>query len=297
MAWECAGLLMRRSVDPGAGLQELVELWSANSADDLHRVLVLHPVMRRSADAFEPYGLLVKHHEAEPDSSIVTALLLLTDQRWRDGVSHLVRRIEDAGVLDAGALDLLAQTFLSADKALYWEVPDDWFDEMGVIISFDDDPSTAEQPGAAVGPTVARRDLPPPLRRWAAARIVRQEPSSWGAVFARARELDSRSSAAIMNGLLDVVDMIAMPAQNLLIRAGLDSSDHAVRRVAFGLVAARDGFDAAYARAINDPNARIRAWAQAGMEAPPAGSSDKRPNPRGPREAVGMKSENPSTLF
>ena len=124
MAWECAGLLMRRSVDPGAGLQELVELWSANSADDLHRVLVLHPVMRRSADAFEPYGLLVKHHEAEPDSSIVTALLLLTDPRWRDGVSHLVRRIEDEGVLDTGALDLLARTFLSADKVLYWKVPD-----------------------------------------------------------------------------------------------------------------------------------------------------------------------------
>ena len=288
---------MLLSFDPGAGLQELVELWSANSADDLHRVLVLHPVMRRSADAFEPFGLLVKHHEAKPDSSIVTALLLLTDQRWRDGVSHLVRRIEDAGVLDAGALDLLARTFLSADKALHWEVPDDWFDEMGVIISFDDDPSTAEQPGAAVGPTVARRDLPPPLRRWAAARMVRQEPSSWGAVFARTSELDPRSSAAIMNGLLDVVDMIPMPAQDLLIGAGLDSPDYAVRRVGLGLLAARDGFDAAYARAIRDPNARIRAWAQAGVETKPAGSADKRPIPRGPREAVGMKSENPSPLF
>ena len=288
---------MRRSVDPEDGMRELAELWSANSADDLHRVLVLHPIVRRSADAFEPYGLLVKHQEAEPDSSIVTALLLLTDPRWRDGVSHLVRRIEDEGVLDAGALDLLAQTFLSADKALYWEVPDDWFDEMGVIISFDDEPPPAEQPDEAVGPTVARRDLPPPLRRWAAARMVRQEPSSWGAVFARTRELDPRSSAAIMNGLLDVVDMIPMAAQDLLIRAGLDSSDHAVRRVGLGLVAARDGFAAAYARAIRDPNARIRAWAQAGMETQSAGASDKRPNPRGPREAVGMKSENSPTLF
>ena len=48
---------------------------------------------------------------------------------------------------------------------------------------------------------------------------------------------------------------------------------------------------------IGDPNARIRAWAQAGVETQPAGSSDKRPNPRGPREAVGTKLENPSTLF
>ena len=153
------------------------------------------------------------------------------------------------------------------------------------------------QPDEAVGSTLVRRDLPPPLRRWAAARMVRQEPSSWGAVFARTRELDSRSAAAIMNGLLDVVDMVPMPTQDLLVRAGLDSSDHAVRRVGLGLVAARDGSAAAYARAIRDPNARIRAWAQAGVETQPAGSSDKRPNPRGPREAVGTKLENPSTLF
>ncbi len=153
------------------------------------------------------------------------------------------------------------------------------------------------QPDEAVGSTLVRRDLPPPLRRWAAARMVRQEPSSWGAVFARTRELDPRSAAAIMNGLLDVVDMIPMPAQDLLVRAGLDSSDHAVRRVGLGLVAARDGSAAAYARAIRDPNARIRAWAQAGVETQPAGSSDKRPNPRGPREVVGTKLENPSTLF
>ncbi len=278
-------------------MRELAELWSAKSADHLHRVLVLHPIVRRSADVIEPYGLLVKHHQAEPDSSIVTALLLLTDPRWRDGVSHLVRRIEDKGVLDTGELDLLARTFVSADKALYWKVPDDWFDSVGVIINVDDEPSMAEQSDEPVGPTVVRRDLPPPLRRWAAARMVRQEPSSWGAVFARTRELDSRSSAAIMNGLLDVIDLIPMAAQDLLIRAGLDSSDHAVRRVGIGLVATRDGFDAAYARAINDPNGRIRAWAQAGMETRPAGSSDERPNLSGPREMPGTKSETPSTLF
>ena len=127
--------------------------------------------------------------------------------------------------------------------------------------------------------------------------MVRQEPSSWGAVFARIRELDSRSSAAIMNGLLDVVDMIPMPAQDLMISAGLDSSDHAVRRVGLGLVAARDGSAAAYASAIRDPNARIRAWAQAGMETQPAASSDERPNPTGRRKAVGTKSEDSSTLF
>jgi hypothetical protein len=278
-------------------MSEFVGLSSANSADDLHRVLVLHPIVRCSADAFEPFRLLVKHHEAEPDSSIVTALLLLTDPRWRGGVAHLVRRIEDEGVLDADALELLARTFLSAEEALYWKVPDDWFDEGGVSITFDHEPPLEEQPDETEGPTVARRDLPPPLRRWAASWMVRHEPSSWGGVFARTRELDPRSSAAIMKGLLDVVDMIPMPAQDLLVGDRLDRSDQSVRRGALGLLAAMDGFDVAYARAIRDPNARIRAWAQAGMETPPAGPSDQRLDPRRPRQAVGAPSEDPPTLF
>lgn len=151
-----------------------------------------------------------------------------------------------------------------------------------MIISFDDEPSPAEQPDEVVGPSVARRDLPPPLRRWAAGRMVRREPSAWGWVFARTRELDPRSSAAIMNGLLDEVDLIPMPARGLLVRAALDSSDHSVRRVGLELLAAKDGFDAAYARAIRDPNARSRAWAQAGMKTPPAGSPTSAQIRKGP---------------
>lgn len=45
---------MRPSADPEAFLGELVSLWTAASADALHRVLVLHPYVRESADAFEP---------------------------------------------------------------------------------------------------------------------------------------------------------------------------------------------------------------------------------------------------
>jgi hypothetical protein len=78
--------------DPDNGLEELLELWSAPNADALHRVLVLRPPVRGSADAFEPFALLQQHHQSEPDSSLTTALLLLTDRRWRNGVARLVRR-------------------------------------------------------------------------------------------------------------------------------------------------------------------------------------------------------------
>jgi hypothetical protein len=62
--------------DPDEGAREFVELWSAPTADALHRVLVLQQPIRSSADAFEPFSLLEKHHEAEPMSSVVTATLL-----------------------------------------------------------------------------------------------------------------------------------------------------------------------------------------------------------------------------
>ena len=57
------------AVDPQDGLQEMADLWSAPTADALHRVLVLHPPVRETADAFEPYLLLSKHHEAEPEQN------------------------------------------------------------------------------------------------------------------------------------------------------------------------------------------------------------------------------------
>ncbi|MEO6123415.1 MAG: hypothetical protein ABIR32_06865 [Ilumatobacteraceae bacterium] len=264
---------MRRPVDPMDGLGELAALWGATSADELHRVLVLRPVIRRSVDAHEPFGLLAKHHEIEPETSVVTAMLLLTDPRWRDGVPQLVRRIEDEAILDDEALDLLARTFISGDKALYWVLPDDWFGGAELSIDLGEEPAPVDQPtddddDDDDGPTVVRRELPPALRRWAAGRVVRRNPNSWGAVFGRARALDKRSAAAIMSGLLDEVDSIPAPARRLLIGAALDSPDHAVRRAGLELFAVTDGVDAAYARAISDPKRR--------SELGPKRSSDER---------------------
>lgn len=116
---------MSRPVDPDDGLQELFDLWSAPTADALHRGLVLHQPVRGSADALEPFalvhrsitnraGVLADHRGADPDRSSVG------ERAWR-----LVRRIADSGIFDADQLDLLARTFLAADDAIYWQSPDD----------------------------------------------------------------------------------------------------------------------------------------------------------------------------
>ena len=72
---------VRPWADPDEGLGELLTVWSAESADDLHR------------------------------ASAETTVLLLTDRRWRGGGRHLVDRIAESGLLTGDQLDLLAMTW------------------------------------------------------------------------------------------------------------------------------------------------------------------------------------------
>ena len=62
--------MKRTRVDAELGLAEVFNLWTAETADALHRVLLLHAPVRQFADTFEPFQLLVKHHETEPETSL-----------------------------------------------------------------------------------------------------------------------------------------------------------------------------------------------------------------------------------
>jgi hypothetical protein len=128
----------RHDVDVEAGYAEFADLWSAETADELHQVLVLRASYRRSADSFEPFQLFAKHHLTEPATSLITATLLLTDPRWRNGVGQFARQIADADILDPDALDLLAETFVAADEFVYWQVPDSWFGDGSIEIDLTD---------------------------------------------------------------------------------------------------------------------------------------------------------------
>jgi hypothetical protein len=249
--------------DADDGLQELFDLWSASTADALHRVLVLHPPVRSSFDALQPLALLHKHHETEPESSPTTALLVLTDRRWGNGSWRLVRQIADSEILGAGQLDLLAGAFLAASDAVYWRVPDEWFaGGAGIVIDLDGHGAhdLGHEAGGR-GPIVARRDVFPPLRRWAAAHQVAREPAAWAALLARAGELNARHAGAVVAGLLDRIDVLTPRVQSVLINEAVTCPHRTVRRLALELIAARDGADAARHLAQCDPCARIRAWA------------------------------------
>lgn len=276
---------------------EVVGLWSAETADDLHRILALYPPIRRSADAFEPFALLQKHHETEPSTSAVTAMLLVTDRRWRGGVGQLVRRIAESEILDEEQLDLFARTFLAVDDAVYWQVPDEWFGDDVIVIELGDDVTGLYQDEeVSDGPAVVRRDVAPPLRRWAAAHVVARDSSAWSSVLARARVLDARGGAAVAAGILDAVEKLMPKVQDLLIREATRWPNQAVRQLGLVLVAERQGSVAAYELARDDPNARIRAWADSLMNPP---ESRDRPLTPGADRPVRTKEEvdEPPTLF
>jgi hypothetical protein len=92
-----------RRVNAEDGVQELAQLWLAPTADALHRVLVMHQPIHGCSDAFEPFPLLQKHHETEPATSVVTAMLLLTDRRWWDPADGARRRQHGEAGTGAGS--------------------------------------------------------------------------------------------------------------------------------------------------------------------------------------------------
>ena len=253
---------MRPSTDPEAGLGELVSLWTAANADALHRVLILHPYSRESADSFEPMALFTKHHATEPRTSVATATLLLTDRRWRGGVGQLVRGIADSGLLTPEQLDALALAFLAADQHVYWPVPDAWFTEDSVtLIVSDDEVEDVDDIAVSEGPAVAARDVTPPLRRWASARLMTREPAAWPRLLTRAQGLNARHGAAVVAGMFDSIELLPAAAQTYLVAKGTTWPHQSVRRAALEIIVARDGAAAAVQLAHADPNAKIRDWA------------------------------------
>lgn len=242
-------------------------LWFAGSADELHRMLVTGLPGHSIANHFEPSMLLAHHHETEPETTLTTALLLLTDIRWKGGVGRLAGWLTGSGVLDDEQLDLLARTFLRAGMVLYWKLPDHW---PTIEIVLDEDPAGPERGGDEEdGPIMAPRAVFPPLRRWAAGYLAGSDPTNWAAIYARAKDLPSKHAAAVMAGLMDAACHLLPATQDLLMAKALNWPDQSVRRMGYRLLAEREDPQKAFSLASTDPSATVRSWSKTLLEPPP----------------------------
>ena len=222
-------------MEPWTPLGELMGLMEAQSLDDLYRRLVLWPRERRNTwDAFELWCIFHMFHEHDQGGAATTAVLLVTDGRWASAAGRLMAQIANSGLVPAEDLDLLAETFLSAGKRVFWEAPEEWF-RGGTAIALEPegrdmvDPSPPDEDD---GPYVASREVWPPLRRWAAARLAGSNPARWPALVQRARELDSRGGAAVMRGLLDSVDVMEPKVRRVLLDLAAGWPNKGVREIA-----------------------------------------------------------------
>lgn len=190
---------------------ELERLHGCKSPDDLHRALVLHRPAVVEREPSMAIAWFRTAHQTDITLRGQTVALLATDPRCKTIARPLMQRIVEHELVETNELDVLAETFLRADKHLYWRCPDHWFDGPVIVLTERGPDHEAAEPAAVPDdPALAQRDVPPALRRWATARLTATNPERWAGFAARARQLDGDAGGGIIRGLLDAAD--ALPA-------------------------------------------------------------------------------------
>jgi hypothetical protein len=203
-------------------------------------------------------------------------LVLVTSWRWRRRSDELLRRLVATEVLDDADLDELAEVGLFEDEALF-VLPGAACPWPAIVLPDAEDraPDPIEpvlRDPREVLPVRMRRPLRPPLRRWAAGRLLHRYPHRLDEIRQRTGCLPARDAAAAMGGVLDEIEVLANQQVDEVVRDALDWPHRSVRLRALRLLAAGGHPDEAVARAQSDPDASIRAAApQLLTPASPAG--------------------------
>jgi hypothetical protein len=185
------------------------------------------------------------------------ALMICACRRWDRVTAKLIAAIEDAGLLDGTGLDELADAFLSHEHVisypLTWVSPQ-WLDvdvdgSTGRIYTVDEHTLAKHRPS-----------FEPPLRRWAARRVLRANPERLDDLWRSARSFEPRHRDALVHGLLDAAAGLDEAHRRDLVRRGLETTQASVRRTALDQLCELDGPEVAVRRARSDTNAAVRKW-------------------------------------
>lgn len=189
-----------------------------------------------------------------------SALLLCTDWGWYGTSAKVISGIVDSGVLDDGDQDRLADLLLWQEHVRYRH-PAWWTGT--TFIEYD---LQSPGPGRTVRidpntPTTAHRSVWPPLRTWAAARVLGRHRASAGEVLEHARSLQARDAAAVVTGAVRVVDALDADQAHTIMKAALGWGHKVPRKAALERLLLGGEDDLVQTLAGNDPDASIRRWA------------------------------------
>jgi len=244
-----------------------VALLSAGSVGELRCMLLSGGPRRRSC--LDAELLLRAHHSAAP-GALDTARLLLTDRRWDRLSSKLMHGLVRTDLLTDDDLDALALELLDGDWLAY-RVDDDMFTGgISVPLPGPDDLGDGEVDDGVVGgdcdddspvddgPLVARRRIPPPMRRWAASRVIRRALLSTSDVFARLDALPARAAGEAVRGMVDELERLPDDAADELLETALGWPATTVRVAALDRLVERGDPERAARLAACDADRSIR---------------------------------------
>ena len=205
----------------------------------------------------EAVGLLRDLPREATVPNVLVALLLCTCRRWDRVTAKLIAGIEECGVLSGPDLDELAESLLNDRVTIVF--PLSWISDRWLEFDTAGGPVRTVEVGDEATAQDERR-VEPPLRRWGASRVLRNDPARLGDLLARADGLPPRHRDALLHGLLDASDSLDTARRRLLVRRALDSGIARVRRAALDRLCELDGSKVAQRRARSDPDRTVRAW-------------------------------------
>lgn len=235
------------------------EISEVRDALSLWRMLVRGSVGRGLLPAVAVDAFQRIHRDGEP-GAFDSALLLSTDWRWRTVSANVIAGIVDSGILDDDDQDRLADELLW-HKQVRYRHPLWWTGATFIEIELN-----SPGPGRTVRldpntPTTAHRFVWPPLRAWAASRVLGRRRASADDVLARARSLPARDAAAVVTGAIRAVDDLDPDHARTVLNAALAWGHKAPRKEALERLLADGEDDLVRTLTESDPDASIRRWA------------------------------------
>jgi hypothetical protein len=247
------------------GFEELV---AVDSAEQLcRRLLASGSGWGKSNRHSEAVELLANVHRTGELSASCVALMVCTCRRWHRVTARLIAAVQESALLDDDELDELAESFLAYAQAIAYPLA--WVSTEWLEVDLEDGTSRAVTVDeSALG--THRPLIEPPLRRWAAQRALRSDPSRLTELLNVAELHRPRHRDALIHGLLDAADVLKASDQRELIDRCLMTAPTGVRLAALARMCQLDGPETALRRARSDSNAIVREWQPAAPTSVPS---------------------------